>query len=59
VAGVIKDAGRSQGPAPISGAGSLRRARILSAAKALRQAQSDEEAADALEAAIELSRDQE
>lgn len=56
--GVIKTAGlASAGSAPIPDAKSAKRQRILQAAKLLRAAQSDEDAADALEAAIELSRE--
>lgn len=57
---IIKDAGMLvSGPAPAISrdAGSVRKARILETARQLRSAQTDEEAADALEAALELAKE--
>lgn len=53
---VIKDAGRVAKPARMDVA-DPRRARIREVAQRLRAAQSDDEAADALEAAIELAKE--
>lgn len=58
MSGVIKDAGKGSWPAPYNEtAASTRRARLLATATQLRSAKSDEEAADALEAVLELSKD--
>lgn len=51
---VIKDAGKSFAPAAVT----TRRARLIQTAKQLRSAQTDEEAADALEAALELAKEE-
>jgi len=57
MSGVIKDAGKT-GVGPVKPSEeSPKRARILMAARILRAAQTDEEAADALEAAIELAKE--
>jgi hypothetical protein len=58
MSGIVKDAGRGlSGSSPYQDAGATRRARILATATKLRQAQSDEDAADALEAVLELSKE--
>ena len=53
---VITDAGLTKGPAQPSPMDN-RRARVIAVAKALREAKSDDEAADALEAAFLLGKD--
>ena len=54
---VIKDAGLSDSAPRAGTPGEVRKVRLREIAQKLRAAQSDEEAADALEAAIELARD--
>jgi hypothetical protein len=57
---IIRDAGVMEGysaPNVVRDAGALRKARILETARQLRGAQTDEEAADALEAALELAKE--
>lgn len=55
--GVVKDAGKQLAQTASQAGTDIRRARILATATKLRAAQTDEEAADALEAALELAKD--
>lgn len=54
---VVTDAGKTDSPTSPAAASAARRALFRHVAKTLRAAQSDDEAADALEALVELTKE--